>query len=286
MPIKGWHHSEESKTKMSITRTGKPHPHRGHKMSLENKTKLLAVHTGSHHKPDAISKMSRTKKSKGLRGKNSPLYGRHLTDECKAKISIARMGQTPSDETRAKLSAIRKGKPRSEDTKQKISNALKGRTLSPEHCAKMSSANIGKQQSLETRLKKSNASSGKNNPMYGKTREFSPAWRGGISFEPYCPKFNENLKLRVREFFENRCLMCGMTENENGKRLSVHHVTYDKMTCCNETPVIFAALCHRHHCQTNRWDRQRWENMLRRSIEEIWGGKSYFTNEEYAEIVQ
>ena len=136
---------------------------------------------------------------------------------------------------------------------------------------------------------------GINNPRYGKhmspetiikvSGENSVHWKGGISFEPYCPKFNKDLKKRIRAFFKNQCVMCG-EHNWNGHELSCHHVTYNKNMCCDGKQVRFAALCNRHHSMTNHGDRQRWEDMLHRSIEEIWDGKSYFTKEEYAEMVK
>lgn len=57
-------------------------------------------------------------------------------------------------------------------------------------------------------------------------------WKGGASFYPYCPKFNESLKERVRNFFGNKCVLCESTHIENGKNLSVHHVFTEKMACC------------------------------------------------------
>lgn len=108
-------------------------------------------------------------------------------------------------------------------------------------------------------------------------------WRGGISFEPYCPKFNNDLKQRVRAFFEYRCVTCGKSEKELGYKLGTHHVEYDKAACCHGQPVTFAASCRRCHGRTNA-DRPRWEAMLHRCIDEIWGGRSYYTKEEYAEI--
>jgi len=132
---------------------------------------------------------------------------------------------------------------------------------------------IGKHHSIATRIKLSNALSGNN----------APGWRGGISFEPYCPKFNNGLKLRARAFFDFRCMICGKNEAVNGKCLSIHHVEYNKAACCDGKPVRFAALCHSCHSKTNH-NRTRWEAMLHRCIDEIWGGRSYYTKEEYAEI--
>lgn len=116
-----------------------------------------------------------------------------------------------------------------------------------------------------------------NNPaMKG---EKSHLWRGGVSFEPYCPKFNNDLKRRIRAFFEYRCVACGKTTEENGKKLCCHHVEYNKSACCDGKPVHFAALCGKHHSMTNR-DRDRWEAMLHRIIDEIYDGKSYFMKDE------
>lgn len=129
---------------------------------------------------------------------------------------------------------------------------------------------VGKHHSFATRIKLSNALSG----------EKGPGWRGGISFEPYCPKFNNELKLRARAFFDHRCMICGKDETINGKCLSIHHVEYNKAACCDGKPVQFAALCHSCHSKTNH-DRARWEAMLHRIIDEIYEGRSYYTKEEW-----
>lgn len=114
--------------------------------------------------------------------------------------------------------------------------------------------------------------------------ENSRFWKGGISFEPYCPKFNEDLRKRVRSFFNNECIICGRKkEDNNNKNLSVHHVSYDKMICCNNKPVLFAALCQSCHIKTN-FDREKWEAILYRIINEIYNGKSCYTKEEYKKI--
>ena len=134
-------------------------------------------------------------------------------------------------------------------------------------------ASIGKTLPMSARLRISEAQRG----------EKGNNWRGGISFEPYCPKFNRNLKMRVRVFFGYECIICGKNEQQNEKCLSVHHVEYDKAACCDGKPVRFAALCHSCHSKTNH-NRTRWEAMLHRCIDEIWGGRSYYTKEEYAEI--
>jgi len=109
--------------------------------------------------------------------------------------------------------------------------------------------------------------------------ENSPHWRGGISFEPYCPKFNNTFKERVRAFFGYRCVECG--ELENGEKLSVHHVHYSKDSCCNtEVPRMFVSLCRPCHTKTNH-NRKEWQSHFEQLLVSQYGGRSYFTEEEW-----
>lgn len=143
---------------------------------------------------------------------------------------------------------------------------------------------------------------GKNNVFYGKhhteetkrhqsfimkgrmIRELNPNWRGGISVGKYCFKFNNDLKERVRAFFNYECVLCGKSTTENGRSLSVHHVNYDKMLCCNNNIIKFAALCIKCHTKTNH-NREYWEKVLTIIINEMYNGKSYYTKEEYQLLI-
>jgi len=110
--------------------------------------------------------------------------------------------------------------------------------------------------------------------------ENNPNWNGGSSFEPYCEKFNKEFKERVRAFFDFKCVLCGMDESENGKNLSVHHVHYDKSSCCSSAPQMFVTLCIRCHLKTNH-TREKWRLHFENIIETKYNGKSYFKKEEY-----
>jgi len=131
----------------------------------------------------------------------------------------------------------------------------------------------------DVRAKVSKANMGK------RCGEKSSNWKGGISFEPYCPKFNADLKRRIRAFFDHRCIICGKTTEENGKRLNCHHVEYNKQACCDGKPVRFSTLCERCHGKTN-FGRDGWEAMLHRIIDEIYDGRSYFTKEEWEKLTE
>lgn len=100
-------------------------------------------------------------------------------------------------------------------------------------------------------------------------------WKGGIAYGQYCPKFNEEFKERVREFWGRKCPICGKTEKENKQKLSVHHVNFEKMSCCNiDIQPLFTAVCRSCHSKTNN-NRKYWEEMLTNYIMIWFDGESY-----------
>jgi hypothetical protein len=76
-------------------------------------------------------------------------------------------------------------------------------------------------------------------------------WRGGKSFEPYCSKFTRELKEDIREHFGRKCYLCQTPEN--GEKLSIHHVDYNKSQGCEGLRWSLIPLCrHCHSLTTNR----------------------------------
>lgn len=108
------------------------------------------------------------------------------------------------------------------------------------------------------------------------------AWEGGSSFAPYCEKFNEQFKERVREFWGRKCVTCGKNEIENGQKLSIHHVNYNKSACCDNSEPSFVSLCVSCHAKTN-FNRDMWEEYFKCLILEM-GGKSFYTYDEYLDL--
>jgi uncharacterized protein (DUF983 family) len=100
----------------------------------------------------------------------------------------------------------------------------------------------------------------------GLSGENNHGWQGGISFEPYCPKFNEAFRESIREKFGRICFLCPTTEEENGTKLSVHHVNYDKNCLCNDSDCEFVPLCMPCHLKTN-FNREYWEEMIMEKLE-------------------
>lgn len=91
------------------------------------------------------------------------------------------------------------------------------------------------------------------------SRENNPNWKKGVSFEPYCYKFNITFKEAVRERDDYACQLCGI--KQNGERLSVHHIHYDKKNCYPDV----VALCRSCHNKT-MVNRNYWENYFENQL--------------------
>jgi hypothetical protein len=106
-------------------------------------------------------------------------------------------------------------------------------------------------------------------------------WYGNIKYStdaPYCEKFNDDLRERVRMFFGYRCFECG--EAQTDKKLHVHHIHYNKKTCCDGSPHDMIPLCRSCHMKTNH-HRNYWENHLTKLLYAYSpDGKCYFTTDE------
>ena len=111
----------------------------------------------------------------------------------------------------------------------------------------------------------------------------SKHWQGGVKYGEYCSKFNADLKRRVREFFGNKCFLCGKHQEENPRRLAVHHVNYNKNTCCDSSKVMLVPLCQECHGKTNQ-NREYWEDYFETILKDKYNYKCYYTKEEYNNI--
>ena len=246
----------------------------------------MTMHEYRKQFPDAslFSEDLRKKCSDARLGKPSSMKGKHHTEEAKQKLREDHLGMKASEETKQKMRGPRPnfsgknhpmyGKHHTEGSKQKISENH------PD--------NLGKNNPMYGRTGEKNPSygrTGEKNPMFGKKGELCPRWKGGISFFPYCEKFDNDLKERVRDFFGRCCYVCGKSEQEqieemvnNGKipfrKLDVHHVNYDKMVCCNDVKPLFVPLCHSCHGKTQK-DREGWEEFFTISLEYLTDGKCF-----------
>lgn len=211
---------------------------------------------------------------------------------------MVKKGCKHSEESKKRISEAKRGLKHSEETRKKISESHKGKKLSPEIIAKRIAARdklkhsgttkkkIRAPMSDATRKKISEARK-QRGPVSEETRrklseshkgkcgDKAPNWQGGLSFEPYCVLFNNEFRERVRNFFGRKCIECGKLEVENdGKRLSVHHVNFDKESCCNNNTPLFACLCTSCHMKTNH-NREYYEERYTTLINEKYNGQCY-----------
>lgn len=134
----------------------------------------------------------------------------------------------------------------------------------------------------ETKALHSAAIKGKNNPMFGiprtdeqkakqsvaMTGEKHPNWQGGLSFKPYCTKFDNTYKEKIRNLFGNECFLCTLSEADNGQALSVHHPSYNKRCGCDGTVCKCVPLCISCHSKTN-FDRDYWQTLIMEMLKPI-----------------
>lgn len=240
---------------------------------------------GQTHTPESIERMrmaqsgkiitdvQRNKISASQSGDKNHNFGKPLPEWQKQHLREIHTGTRHTDETRAKMSASHKGKKFTEEHKAKIRAAnIEAAKHRPDTWhQRQREAQTGKTLSQSTIEKLRAINSGSGNPAY----------IDGSSFEPYCPKFNADFKRRCRAFFNHTCVICGKTEEETGEKMHVHHVLYNKNACCDGEVPLFVTLCRKHHLDSNH-NRTQWKAVFTQLINEKYGGKCYFTKEEYA----
>jgi hypothetical protein len=208
-------------------------------------------------------------------GENNPMYGKHLSEEAREKISDAQKGRHPSEETRKKLSDAQKGKHHTEETKKKISDALKGKNnpnygkrCSEETKKKLSDANKGKHyHSEEIRKRISDANKGENNPNY----------KGGTSIKEFEEAYNMELeqwkelaqKIRKRDNFT--CQLCGKKSATD-----VHHIIPRRIKIDN-SPDNLITLCRSCHAKV--------EHLTDKYIAEGKDPREIFFNKKFQKII-
>ena len=156
-----------------------------------------------------------------LSGENHGMFGKHHTPEAIEKSRSKKIGIKQSPEHIQKRVDGRAGYQHSEETKKQIRET-----------------NLRTWAIPEVR----NQSVGENNPT----------WKDGISFVPYPVQFNTILKERIRNRDGRICQACGKTEEENGQRLDIHHVDYDKKNLSDENFISLCFSCHRKSFNRNR----------------------------------
>jgi len=88
----------------------------------------------------------------------------------------------------------------------------------------------------------------------GRSGENNYGWKGGKSNNPYPQEWNETLRDSIRCRDSYICQECGIHEDENNRKLDVHHIDYNKD---NLNPDNLISLCRECHMKTNH-NRDYW----------------------------
>lgn len=233
----------------------------GRSLTEEHKLAISEANKGKAKSPEHCAAIS-----KGSKGKI-------FSDDHRRKIGEAGKGRIMSDETKKKICDGNKGKVMSEDAKRKIGDGNRGKVRSEENKKLISDTKTGVPMSEETKKKISNATKGENNPMFGRTGENSPGWKGGVSFEPYCEEFNYELKRQIRNQYNNRDYfsglpdyICNLVRKGRVEKLSIHHVDGNKMQGCNGIKCHLIPLSRKNHSYIHA-NQSFWERLICYALE-------------------
>ena len=139
-------------------------------------------------------------------------------------------------------------------------NPIFGRRRPPrsqEWCDKISKGNKGKKRNAEVRSDMSKARKGEKRGKYTEDRcKRISAGKQGIPFsewtefvrdDEYCHAFNNEIKEHIREKYNRLCYICNKNEEDNGRRLDVHHADLQKQQGCDDTAWKLVPLCQSCH---------------------------------------
>ena len=93
-------------------------------------------------------------------------------------------------------------------------------------------------------------------------------WESFAIDSPYCPKFNEACRESNREKYDRRCFLSDITEEKNGKKLSVHHIDMDKTQGCDGHTWKLVPLSAKWHARAHT---QTWVARIQYLLTRVWG---------------
>ena len=147
------------------------------------------------------------------------------------------------------------GKKYTEEHKKKISCGVitncswRGKPLSKMRKKKISESCVGRVSPMK----------GKHHTEEAKEKIRQYQWNGGLNLESYPLGWNHTFKEQIRNRDGYKCQLCGCPQAECIRKLSVHHIDYNKKNINSDNLITLCTICH---SKTNH-NRQKWENILR-----------------------
>lgn len=99
----------------------------------------------------------------------------------------------------------------------------------------------------------------------------NPAWRGGISFEPYCPiwskvDFKESIKIRD----DYKCMNPGCRCRSD--RMVIHHIDYNKKNCVEPNLITVCNSCNGVANFEREWHTAWYQSIMNKRYNFEYGG--------------
>lgn len=231
------------------------------------------------------------------------MTGKHHSEKSNEQNRQAHLGKVPWNKGKTMpqsfcrtTSEVQEGKTIPQSVRDKISLSLKEYEFTEKHRKNISESLVNREFSEETILKliESHYKGG--------------FWLGNVRYPPVYCELWKNVNPRVHAFFNYKCCLCGIPEN--GRSHIGHHVFYVKEACCwfdesgqyytnlnakdhpakdyyiGENPNYFVILCDHCHGKTqgNFANRKEWADYFKKMIDQQYGGKCYFTKDEFNKI--
>lgn len=100
----------------------------------------------------------------------------------------------------------------------------------------------------------------------------NPNWKGGISRDPYCFEFGEDLKEYIKQRDGYKCMNpCCNSKNPNN--LCIHHIDYNKKSCGPENLITLCRSCNSEANKDREWHTAWYQAIIYRGYKYIYYGQ-------------
>lgn len=206
-------------------------------------------------------------KSRIMSEENSPLYNKPVPKERIDKISTTKRRKYATGEIKSWQTGLTK----ETDERLKIMGEKHSKSLREKYNRGELPKNIGGVGEYNPMYRKHHTEKSKQKIREKTSGENHYNWRGGIAFDPYDKNFNRIFKKFIKER-DGCCLMCNISIEDlhlMKRKLSTHHIDYNKNLSIPQNCVI---LCNKCHGKTNI-NRQHWTKFFQSLLSERYGYK-------------